>query len=514
MMMKKTLLLSIALLAIAYLYAPARLAAAPSLRFEVTVAPGLLITPQNGRLFVVMSRNASAEPRRSISDTGLDAPPVLARDVTGYAAGATAVVDEKAIAFPITSLAELPAGDYSVQAVFDYNNDLASVNAPGNLYSTARRIHLDPARGETIKIELTEQEPPDRLPADTDYVKYVRLQSELLTKFHGRPIYLRAGIILPRDFDKELTRRYPLRVQIGGYGTRYTLAGWLMSNGSGFRRTWLADDTPRMVLLQLDGDGPYGDCYQVNSDNNGPYGDAVTQELIPYIEKTYRCIGEPSARVLNGGSTGGWVSLALQVFYPDFFNGTWSGFPDGVDFRAFQLINIYADDNAYVNRWGFERPSMRELNGDVRFTVRHECQMENVLGAGDSWTMSGQQWGAWNATYGPRGADGRPVPLWDPKTGKINRTVTEHWKRYDLRLILERDWKQLAPRLRGKLHIWVGEADNYFLNNAVHLLDDALKRLDPPYEGTIIYGPGKGHGWNPMSEAEMMKEMMTAINRK
>jgi hypothetical protein len=156
-----------------------------------------------------------------------------------------------------------------------------------------------------------------------------------------------------------------------------------------------------MVLVHLDGDGPYGDCYQVNSDNNGPYGDAVTQELIPYVEQKFRCIGEPWARVLDGGSTGGWVSLALQVFYPDFFNGTWSGFPDGVDFRAFQLINIYEDQNAYVNRSGFERPSARELSGDVRFTIRHECQMENVMGLGDSFAMSGEQWGAWNATYGP-----------------------------------------------------------------------------------------------------------------
>jgi hypothetical protein len=512
--MKKHLPLSVVLLTMALSYTPAKMAASTALRFEINVAPGFLAKPQNGRLFVVMSRNATGEPRTSIGDTGMDAPPVLARDVSSFAAGATAVIDEKAIAFPIEDLAHLPAGDYRVQAVFDSNIDLASVNAPGNLYSKVKRVHLDPARGETIKIDLTEQLPPDELPADTDYVKYVKLQSDLLTKFHGRPIHLRAGIILPRDFDKDPARRYPLRVQIGGYGTRYTIVQRMMATGSGFRRTWLADDTPRMVLLQLDGDGPFGDCYQVNSDNNGPYGDAVTQELIPYIEKQFRCLGEPSARVLTGGSTGGWVSLALQIFYPDFFNGTWSGYPDGVDFRAFQLVNIYQNDNAYVNRWGFERPSARALNGDVKFTIRHECQMENVLGAGDSWTMSGQQWGAWNAVYGPRGADGRPVPLWDAKTGKINHSVVEHWKKYDLRMTLQQNWKQLAPRLRGKLHLWVGEADDYFLNNAVHLLDAFLATAEPPYEGRITYGPGQGHGWTPISEAEMMKEMMAAVNRK
>ena len=176
-----------------------------------------------------------------------------------------------------------------------------------------------------------------------------------------------------------------------------------MAPSSEFRRMWLADDTPRMVYLQLDGDGPYGDPYQVNSDNNGPYGDAITQELIPHIEKKFRVIPQPYARVLDGESTGGWVSLALKVFYPDFFNAVWSSCPDGVDFRGFQLIDIYKDKNAYVDELGVARPSKRDINGNVEFTIRHECQMENVMGQGDSWTMSGQQWGAWNAAYGPRG---------------------------------------------------------------------------------------------------------------
>src|SRR4029078_9918256 len=136
-----------------------------------------------------------------------------------------------------------------------------------------------------------------------------------------------------------------------------------------------------------------------------------------------------------------------------------------VDLRAFQLINIYEDQNAYVNKRGFELPSARELNGNVRFTIRHECQMENVMGLGDSYTQSGEQWGAWNATYGPRGEDGRPAPLWDPKTGLIDRRVADHWKRYDLRMLLEQNWKALAPKLQGKIHISVGEADNYYLNN-------------------------------------------------
>jgi len=511
--MKRAITFCLTLAILASLQVAAHVVRSSSIRLEVTIASGLVSSPQSGRLFVVLSPKSQPEPRLTIGQTGLDASPVFGRDIQNFAPGVTGAIDEKCAAFPIDRLANLPAGDYFIQALFDSNIDLKSVNAPGNLYSKSRKIHLDPTQGATVRIELTEKVPAEQLPPDTDYVKYVRIQSNLLSKFHGRPIYLRAGVILPRGFESEPANRYPLRVEIGGYGSRFTNVQRMMREGSGFRSAWQADGTPRMVLLHLDGYGPYGDCYQVNSDNNGPYGDAITQELIPYVERKFRCIGQPWARVLAGGSTGGWVSLALQVFYPDFFNGTWSGFPDGVDFRAFQLINIYEDQNAYLNRRGFERPSARDLNGDVRFTIRHECQMENVMGLGDSYTTSGQQWGAWNATYGPRAADGRPAPLWDPKTGKINRELVEHWKKYDLRLVLEQNWKTLGPKLRGKLTIWVGEADDYFLNNAVHMLDAFLSKADPPYEGKILYGPGKGHGWMAFSEREMMDQMAAAIEK-
>src|ERR1041384_489468 len=510
--MRKTIASALVLLSL-ILLATARGAQSSSLRFEVTIAPGLLSSPQNGRLLVVVSVKSQPEPRLTSGQTGLNASPVFARDIAAFSSAKSGVIDDRCAAFPIESLAKLTAGDYYVQALFDSNIDLKSLKAPGNLYSDPQKVHLDSNLGSLLRIELNHKIPDEALPPDTEYVKYIKLQSTLLSKFHGRPIYLRAGVIVPRGFDSETTKHYPLRIHIGGYGQRFTSVQQMMREGSRFRNTWVADETPRMVLLHLDGDGPYGDCYQVNSDNNGPYGDAITRELIPFVEQKFRCIGQPWARVLDGGSTGGWVSLALQIFYPDFFNGAWSGFPDGVDFRAFQLINIYDDQNAYVNKHGFERPSARDLTGEVRFTIRHECQMENVMGLGDSYTMSGEQWGAWNAAYGPRGAAGRPCPLWDPKTGKINHEFTEHWKKYDLRLVLEQNWKTLAPKLRGKLTIWVGEADDYFLNNAVHLLDTFLSRADPPYEGKIIYGAGKGHGWMAFTEREIMDQMAAAVER-
>ncbi|MFL6112214.1 MAG: alpha/beta hydrolase-fold protein, partial [Catenulispora sp.] len=359
---------------------------------------------------------------------------------------------------------------------------------------------------------LAHRVPPEELPPPTEHLRFVKLRSEKLSRFHGRPIYLRAGVILPPGYGAEPGRRYPLRVHVGGYGTRFTEVRALMARGSEFRRAWLAGDAPRMLLLHLDGAGPFGDPYQVNSANNGPYGDAVTQELIPHVERTFGASGRPHARVLDGASTGGWVALALQTFYPDSFNGAWAHCPDPVDFRAFELVNVYRDANAFVNAHGFERPAAREPGGDVRSTMRHECRLEAVLGRGGRWTLSGKDWAAWNAVFGPRGDNGLPRPLWDGRTGRIDRDVIEHWQQYDLRLVLQREWATLGPKLRGKFHVWVGDADDYFLNNAVHLLDDSLAEAHPPFAGRITYGPGKGHDWRGLGERELMDEMARAVS--
>jgi photosystem II stability/assembly factor-like uncharacterized protein len=480
-----------------------------NLRFQITTN----LPSASGRLLVVIARRSRPEPRELIGEAGSDAPVMLGRDVKNLGPGAMAIVDSTAATFQAMDLPldALPAGDYAVQAVLHTNNDLNSPNAPGDQYSNTESVHLDPHQGGTVKLQLTNTVPAEQHPPEDEYVRYVKIQSNLLTRFYGRPIFLRAGVILPKDYDGQ--RMFPLRVHIGGYGTRYTAVQRLMARNSDFRRMWLADSTPRFIFLQLDGDGPYGDPYQVNSDNSGPYGDAITQELIPYVEKTFGAIGQPYARVLDGESTGGWVSLALKVFYPDFFNAVWSSCPDGLDFRGFQIIDIYEDKNAYKDDLGHDRPSKRGLNGNVEFTIRHECQMENVMGARDSWTMSGQQWGAWNATYGPRGRDGKPMPLWDPKTGVIDKSVVDHWKKYDLRLVLQQNWRTLGPKLRGKIHISVGEADSYYLEKGVHLLDDFLKKADPPADARIMYGPGQGHCWINLSEPQLMREMASAVRQ-
>ena len=482
----------------------------PPWHFEVSISKDVATTTKDGRLFVILARKNKPEPRLTLGRTGLDAPEAFARDVNAFAPGAAAVLDQTAFAFPITNLTALPAGDYFAQALFDCDADLRSPEAPENLYSKPQMIHFDPAQGGSWKLELTQQIPPEQLPADTEQIKFVKIQSKRLSEFYGRPIFLRAGVVLPRDYAGEPSRRYPLWVRIGGLNSRYTDVLSLMRETSEFRRIWLADDTPRLILLQPDGAGPNGDPYYVNSANNGPFGDALVEELIPHIEATFRAVGQPRARFLSGTSTGGWVCLGLQVFYPDFFNGAWSSCPDPVDFRALELVNIYQDENAYVNKYGNERPSARAPNGDVKLTMRREVGIENLLGCGNSYTRSGEQWGDWNAVFGPRGADGRPVPLWDPQTGKINHAVAEQWKKYDLRLVLENNWETLGPKLRGKLHIAAGEADTYFLNNAVHLLERFLTDADPPFAGKIVYGAGKGHGWTDLSLRQMLDEMQAA----
>lgn len=482
-----------------------------ALRFEVALAQGVVDQPVSGRLVLLLARDGTPEPRLRLTEPG---PLVrIGVDVVGLTTSASASVDGRAATFPIERLSDLPPGEYELQAVLRQNGEVLGVaNGPGDLYSAVRRVRVDPRDERTIRVELAHQVPDEPLPADGDDVRFVRLRSSLLSAFHGRDMYLRAGVILPRGYDGDERRRYPLRMHVGGYGSRYTEVQNMMAVGSDFRRTWLADGMPPMILLHLDGAGPFGDPYQIDSTNNGPYGRAITEELIPYVERSFRAVGEPRARVLDGVSTGGWVALALQIFYPDFFAGAWAFCPDSVDFRAFQLLNIYEDANAYVTSDGRERPSVRSRSGRVSLTMREEVRLENVLGAGDSWTMSGQQWGAWNAAYGPRGADGRPAPLWNPQTGIIDRSVVDHWRQYDLRRVLEEGWPALGPKLQGKLHLWAADHDDYYLEGAVRRLHQFLSAANPPYQGAIIVEPGVHCDVGP-GEREVMEEMGRVLDQ-
>ncbi len=475
---------------------------APSLAFSQSVnkSAGLIFqvkiaadqvgkVPESGRVLVGIGPK-DGEP----NFTNYEPPvlPILGSDVEAFTAEKIVTLNSGSVTFPIGGLEKLPAGEYSVQAIFATNRDINLPMAPGNRFCSPQRLKLDPASGATVTLLLDQGlGSTGDVPAETATHKFLSIPSKLLSDFHGRPMVYRVAVVLPEKFAKEQAK-YGLAVHIGGFGTRYTSAKRM-------------NPDPRFVQILPDGAGPFGDPYQVDSANNGPYGAAFTTEVIPFIEKTYRCFGTPKTRFTTGGSTGGWVSLALQLFYPDYFNGCWSQCPDSVTFERYELIDLYGEPNAYVNIYGVERPSTRTIDGDTISTVRHEVQLEKTLGRGGNWTLSGRDWASWNAVYGPKG----PIPVWDGETGVIDKSVVEHWKKYDLKMLIENNWKELGPKLAGgKVNVWVGDADDYFLNAAVRRFKDSTEKLDnPKFDGTILIEARKGHEGGGWTHSEILDAM-------
>jgi hypothetical protein len=492
-MLKCSISVCVILFAIAAI--PAAQPPAKGIRFRVKLDPKQAgAKPESGRVLVGIAKGKQGPDFTNYRPPVL---PILGTDAEPFAADTVVTLDNDSMTFPSVKLNDLPPGDYTVQAVFATSRDINLPDAPGNRYCDPVRVRLDPRAGSQIDLTLNKSF-TEATPKETATVKFHQIHSKLLSDFHGRPMLYRVGVVLPSNFAKEPNRKYGLIVDIGGFGTRYSAAAGLAPD-------------PRFVQIVPDGAGPFGDPYQVDSANNGPYGAALTREVIPFIESTYRCIGQPAARFTTGGSTGGWVSLALQIYYPDYFNGCWSQCPDSVTFERFELIDIYSETNAYSNRFCFERPSTRTIDGDTISTVRHECQLERVLGRRGRWELSGRDWASWNAVYGPKGRDGLPVPIWNGKTGSINQKVAEYWKKYDLKLHLEKEWSNLGPKLAGKINIWVGDSDDYFLNAAVRRLKDSMdRRTNPKFDGRILIEARAGHasgGWT-------RREMLDAMERR
>jgi len=506
-------------------------AAESRLKFEISFSSSAHTEPITGRVFVIISKDKEREPRLQAGSWS-ESVPFFGLDVEDFKPGEVAVIDENVLGYPPKSLLEIPEGDYFVQGLVNiytqFNRSDGHViwahmdqwegqqfnESPGNLYSEVQSVHLDPEHGYTVELSLDKVIPPVEVPPDTDWVKHVKIQSRLLTEFWGNPIHIGAIVLLPKGYDEHPDVSYPVHYQQGhfslrspnGFRTEPPEDGdrWGRS-GYEFYKAWISEDFPRMFVVTIQHPCPYfDDSYAVNSANCGPFGDAIITELIPYLEENFRMIPEPYARVLSGGSTGGWESLALQVFYPDFFGGTWPHFPDPIDFRYYILTNIYEDDNAFEKDFGWltlERPFMRDVHGQVLVTMRELSQMEAVLG---SKGRSGQQLDIWQAVYGPVGEDGYPKDIWDKLTGTIDHEVAEYFKEnYDLVHILKRDWATLGPKLKGKLHIYCGDMDHFYLNEAVYELEEFLESTkDPYYEGTFGYGrPRKGHGWSPFDRA-------------
>jgi len=503
------------------------------LRFEVVFPASLHGSPMDGRVLLVIAKKADPEPRMQVGEA-LDTAQIFGVDAENLAPGQAAVLDETAPGYPRTSLRDVPDGEYYVQAVLsiyetfhrsdghvvklhmDHGEGQHWNTSPGNFYSEAKKMRIERANGNTMRVELTKIIPPITPPKDTKYVKHFRIESKLLSKFWGRPMYIGGVVLLPDGFDEHPNARYPVMYYQGHFTQTFatpvefrdtpptpdlkdydrTVAEYSYK----FYQDWTSGRLPRMLIVSIQHANPfYDDSYAVNSANVGPYGDAIVQEFMPYVEKTYRAIGEPWARVLYGGSTGGWEALAQQVFYPDVFNGSWCNCPDPVDFRAYQSVNIYKDQNAYFADSAFKlvpHPSTRETDGMLVSTIQDDSHMEATLG---SHGRSTEQLDIWQAVYSPVGADGYPQPIWDKATGIIDHKVAEYWRgNYDLRYIMERDWKTLGPKLVGKLHIKVGTRDTYYLDRAVHLLENFLESTKDPgkgpyYAGDFDYGPDQPH---------------------
>jgi hypothetical protein len=499
------------------------------LRAEISVPPSVRAEPITGRVYFMISRTDDREPRLQIGRTGV---PFFGRDVIDLAPGKPGVIDETDLGSPVESLRDIPPGDYFVQGFVNIYSEFKRADghvvwmhddrwegqrwnrSPGNLYSDVQRVRIDPAAGGTIRLSATNVIPPVEIPPDTQWVKRFKIESPMLTKFWGRPIYLGATVLLPRDYDRE-TISYPVLYQQGHFSLNAPLN---FQEGKELYVEWIKDDFPRTIVVTFQHPNPYFDAsYSVNSVNVGPYGDALLKELIPEVEKRFRVIREPWARLLAGGSTGGWQALALQIFYPDFFGGTWSYCPDSVTFTDVEGIHIYEDVNAYYKQYEWRRvptPNTREIDGRIRLTSQQRNYFELACGTKG---RSGEQLDIWSATYGPLGKDGYFEPLFDKRSGDINPKVAEYWRdNYDLLEHLKRNWTTLGPKLVDKLHVYTGDMDNFYLNNSTKEMDLWMRTTsDPHYRGFFMYGDGKGHCWSgPVTQAERLKEMAQYLLRK
>lgn len=504
--------------------------------FRVTLAPGL--EGGDGRVILALTPDGRTPPINQVKAEP-DGAQVFGVNVDGLRPGQGVTLGTGVLGFPAEDMKAVPAGDYWVQAVLHRYTSYRLANGrqvklpaargggqnwrrePGNVLSKPVKVRFDPGSAGVIEVALSEVVPVPEKPKDTRYIRHFTMKSERLSKFWGTDVFLTGHVLLPRGFDEHPEARYPLAIFHGHFpddfrGFRETPPPADLEcvaaprfrepcynrieqqEAYDFYRRWVSDDFPRFLIVEIDHSNPYyDDSYAVNSANLGPYGDAITHEFVPELERRFRGLGAGWARFLYGGSTGGWEALAAQLFYPDAYNGAFAACPDPIDFRQMTTVNIYEDRNAYWREGPFgrtPRPGKRDYLGNVSYTLEEENRLELVLG---DRTRSGQQWDIWEAVFSPQGADGYPARIWDKRTGVIDRQVAAYWREnYDLRHIMERDWKTLGPKLRGKIHLYVGDMDNFYLNNAVYLTEDFLRRADPPFEGEVTYGDRAEHCWN------------------
>jgi enterochelin esterase-like enzyme len=459
-----------------------------------------------GRLFLFLNKSERREPRTQTWPNPGNY--IFAKNLSDFKADQILELKHGADWSKTTdwTLNEIPEGDYYIQILWDQDTEESGINAPGNIYAQKQKVELN--KSSSLDIELTEVIGPRKIDRH-ELVREIHFKSDTLSKWWGKPVYLKASVLLPRLYKEGENKAYPVRYNVSGYGGRYTKINRLVR--SRFMNWWQSKAAPQILNVFLDGEGPFGDSYQMDSENSGPYGYAVINELIPHIEKQYRGTDTAETRFVDGCSTGGWVSLGLQLYYPDFFNGVFSYSPDAIDFEHYQLINIYEDENAYVNEHNYLRPVQRDVNGEPALSLQDFIQYENVLGASNTYLNSGGQFSAHTALYSPKGEDGLPQPLFDPVTGDIDQTVAEHWKKYDFKYYAKENWEELGPKLEGKIFIWMGDMDNFYLNPATRSFDKFLKKTTNPIsDAEVVFSPMEGHCWQ-FSHKEVLKKIQEKV---
>ena len=538
--MKKNLLPTLYLLVIILLASCSETRQKSAIEFNISYENMDESSAFDGRVLLLISDNDQAEPRFQVNDDP-ESQMVFGIDVENFAPGESVTIDGSVFGYPVKSITDIPDGEYFIQAMLHMYETYQLSNghivklpidrgegqkwniSPGNLYSKTQKIRINQGENAVVQIVMDQEIPPVEPPKDTQYIKHIRMQSDLLTDFWGRPVFLQANVLLPHGFDTDVEAEYPLMVFHGHfpatfrgfrteepnanpqdsiYNDRFGIYGYeyiQQKEAFDLYRQWISPDFPRFLVIEIQHQNPYyDDSYAVNSANLGPYGDAITYELIPYIENMFRGVGEGWGRFLYGGSTGGWEALAAQVFYPDEYNGCFAACPDPIDFRAYTVVNIYEDKNAYYLDGDYNRtprPGKRDKWGHVFATLEETNHRELALGTN---SRSGDQWDIWQAVYSPVGDDGYPRPIWDKLTGEIDHETAVYWQEnYDLRYIMERDWGKIGSSLEGKIHIYCGDMDNYYLNNAVKLTEEFLENTsDPYYKGEVDFGDGFEHCWN------------------
>ncbi|HSK68081.1 MAG TPA: alpha/beta hydrolase-fold protein [Candidatus Limnocylindria bacterium] len=493
----------------------------------------------NGRVLFMFDKEMP-EDGMVIGNLDVTGCPVFGKTVFGLKAGDSVTLgadDPDVYGWPM-QMNEIPAMEVAAQVLFvkytqftrsdgsvvwgmaDHGGGGSVTNNPFNLYSEAKVVDLG---GGALSFTLDQETPlgyelqdgqvtQQGNWEDKELVKYVKVKSELLSEFWGTDMYLGANVLLPKGYDA--AKQYPVLYYQGHWPGGNAPLNYGRTGRAAydeFNAFWDGGEAPQMIVVTFrDANMFYDTSYSVNSANLGPWGDAIMTELIPFVEEEFGVIREPWARALAGGSTGGWEALAMQVFNPDFFGGTWPMCPDAVDFNYHQIVNIYEDDNAYFldNGWyKVERPSSRAVDGNIRWTIQDECLWEAAVG-GVEHAVSLGQWAIWESVYGPQGGDGYPARIWDPLTGDIDHEVAAYWKEnYDLNAILQANWATLGPKLVGKIHLRGGDMDNYYLNLAQYRMGDWLATTTEPfYAGYSVTFPRMGHTGN-ITNPDLLKEI-------